>query len=112
MPHHPFYFSARWKQLRKQILRRDNYSCVKCGAFVGAPGAARVDHIERLRDNPSRAYDPANLRTLCGRCDINSHREMSLRVGHRVERTIHGNDETGFPRDADHPWNRSPGPIK
>ena len=101
-----FYTSRRWQALRLFVLRRDRYRCVQCGARVVAPGAARVDHIVRIADDPRRALDPTNCRTLCATCDNRSHAEKALHLPYRVERMVHGNDASGIPRDANHPWNR------
>ena len=55
--------TARWKRLRREILRRDNYKCVKCGAA----GMLECDHIQPVR-NGGAEYDPANLQMLCKQC--------------------------------------------
>jgi 5-methylcytosine-specific restriction protein A len=104
--HRPYDRQA-WRRLRLVIRQRDGYRCVKCGADVSAPGAARVDHVERVKDNPSRFLDPTNLRTLCPTCDNRSHLEKRRRVPYRVERTVHGCDEFGQPLDPDHLWSQS-----
>jgi 5-methylcytosine-specific restriction protein A len=104
-----FYDRKAWRVLRREILRRDNYSCVRCHAFVGGSGKARIDHIEPVTVAPSRALDPANLRTLCAVCDNRAHSEKALHLPYRVDRMVHGNDELGFPRDASHPWRAQAG---
>lgn len=55
--------TARWRRLRREILRRDNYKCVDCGAA----GMLECDHIVPVRDGGAE-YDPANLQMLCKRC--------------------------------------------
>ncbi|MGA0615564.1 HNH endonuclease [Paracoccus sp. KR1-242] len=55
--------TERWKRLRKEILRRDNYRCVKCGSA----GMLECDHIKPVRDGGGE-YDPANLQMLCKPC--------------------------------------------
>ena len=102
---HPLYYSPQWRALRQQILARDGYRCVVCHAWVGNPGAARVDHIERMLDNPSRALDLLNLRTLCIHCDAQSHRERgSSPSKERIERFNFGFDDGGMPLDPNHHW--------
>jgi 5-methylcytosine-specific restriction protein A len=93
-----FYDKAAWRRLRKRIIARDNYRCVVCHAFVGAVGAARVDHIQTVTAAPSRALDPANLRTLCASCDNKGHSERATknRAG-RIEKFARGSDEKGYP---------------
>lgn len=56
--------SARWKVLRLEAKRRDDFKCVKCGAR----GRLEVDHIKPVRDAPELAFELSNLQTLCVRC--------------------------------------------
>ncbi|WP_240722503.1 HNH endonuclease [Poseidonocella sp. HB161398] len=56
--------TARWKALRFQILERDGFACVKCGAR----GRLEVDHIQPVKARPDLAYEPGNLQSLCPRC--------------------------------------------
>lgn len=55
--------TSRWKRLRREILRRDNYKCVKCGEA----GRQEIDHIKPVRDGGAE-YDPDNLQSLCRFC--------------------------------------------
>ena len=68
--------SRRWKSLRLEALRRDRFSCVKCGAR----GGLEVDHIKPVRDRPDLSFDLDNLQTLCGK-----HHSQKTRI------------EVGFP---------------
>ncbi|MBJ3777872.1 HNH endonuclease [Acuticoccus mangrovi] len=56
--------SKRWARLRWDILRRDGFQCVECGAR----GRLEVDHRHPVRTHPERAWDPANLQALCVPC--------------------------------------------
>ena len=67
--------SRRWKGLRLVALRRDGFRCVRCGAS----GRLEVDHIAPVRDAPERAYDLANLQSLCTSCHT---RKTRLECGH------------------------------
>lgn len=58
------YRTERWKAVRLQAKRRDNWQCVKCGAKT----RLEVDHIIPLRDQLNLAYDLDNLQTLCASC--------------------------------------------
>lgn len=101
-----FYDKQAWRTLRLRILARDGYRCTVCHAYVGGVGAARVDHIRTVKAAPSRALDPANLRTLCTTCDAHGHSERGPgRKGTREERFRYGFDEHGNPRDPKHQWN-------
>jgi len=56
--------TKRWKRLRVEALRRDGWACVRCGHRAGL----EVDHVQPVRDAPGRAYELANLQTLCKPC--------------------------------------------
>lgn len=69
------YRTQRWKAVRLQAKRRDDWRCIQCGSRVGL----EVDHIRPLRDYPAGAYELANLQTLCGRCHgKKTRREIGL----------------------------------
>jgi 5-methylcytosine-specific restriction enzyme A len=67
--------SRRWKALRWQVLRRDGFACVSCGAR----GRLEVDHIEPVRSRPDLAWDLSNLQSLCPACHT---RKTRLECGH------------------------------
>lgn len=96
---HPFYLTPQWRAKRVQIMRRDGYRCVCCGADVRAKGAARVDHIIPLSQAWHLRLTDSNLRTLCVRCDNQRHAEKGRGV------PVFGCDPTGQPRDPAHWWN-------
>jgi len=103
----PFLWSKEWRALRLLALRRDGWCCVKCGAYVGGKGQARIDHILPRSTHPHLALVLSNTRTLCASCDNQSHREKGQRgpPGTRQERIdIRGADRTGMPLDPNHPW--------
>lgn len=64
-----FYRSYEWKKLRYQILKRDNRTCLLCGATAGNGVVLNVDHIKPLKKFWSLRLDPENLQTLCGECN-------------------------------------------
>jgi 5-methylcytosine-specific restriction protein A len=95
-------YGAAWDRLRKQILERDKYLCQVCLKDHGRVRPAReVDHA--LGKAKGGTDDPSNLRAICVPC----HRDKSLREQGKTPR--HGCDETGWPRDPNHPWNRARG---
>jgi len=67
------YQSKEWKKLRVMVLRRDSYSCVFCNSNLRGKGLSRVDHIVPVKEDPSRAFDMDNLRSLCSSCDNRRH---------------------------------------
>lgn len=75
---HKYIDRRRWAVVRRQVLERDNYSCLDCGRH----GHLEVDHIKSLRDG-GETYKLSNLQSLCKFC-------------HRVKTT----QETGGPPPA------------
>jgi 5-methylcytosine-specific restriction endonuclease McrA len=53
-----------YKNWRKAVYERDNYTC----QFCGKRGDLNADHIKPLYTNPELAYDVNNGRTLCVEC--------------------------------------------
>jgi 5-methylcytosine-specific restriction protein A len=104
-----FLKSSAWRTVRVLALKRDHYRCVKCGEDVSHPGKSRVDHIKPRSTHPHLALALFNLRTLCGWCDNQAHREKrsNSKTGERQERfVIHGVSRDGTPLDPNHFWNR------
>ncbi len=54
--------------LRYDILNRDNFTCVICGASSRQGARLHVDHIVPISKGGKSV--PSNLRTLCERCNI------------------------------------------
>jgi 5-methylcytosine-specific restriction protein A len=70
------YYTSRWARLRWMALRRDGFACVQCGARADL----ECDHIISIRKAPERAYDLANLQTLCITCHTEkTNQEMGRR---------------------------------
>ncbi len=57
--------SASYKKWRQQVLKRDNFTCVKCGQQEGTLNA---DHIKRFADFPELRLEVTNGQTLCESC--------------------------------------------
>ena len=62
-----FYNSMAWQQVRREVLRRDRYTCCRC-----ASRAEEVHHIIELTpsniDDNSISLNPDNLVALCHSC--------------------------------------------
>ena len=67
--------TRRWKRLRYEILRRDGWQCVQCGAR----GRLEVDHVKPVRTHPELSFDQDNLQTLCPACHT---RKTRIECGH------------------------------
>lgn len=68
-----FYDSDAWKKCREVVLKRDDYLCQDCLEKDDLIPADMVHHIEELRDNPDRALDINNLKSLCNSCHNKYH---------------------------------------
>jgi ribosomal protein S27AE len=53
-----------WKEIRSEILRRDNKCCQVCGK----PHSGQVHHVIPRSQGGSNNFD--NLMTLCGKCHM------------------------------------------
>ena len=68
--HHRRISSRQWERVRRRILIRDGYRCVRCKL----PGRLEVDHVKAI-DQGGDPLDPANLQTLCRGCHMEKTRE-------------------------------------
>lgn len=68
----PFYSSTRWKALRLQVLRRDNYTCCDCGCKALGRNrngvSPHVDHDQPRSKRPDLEWDAGNLVVRCHSC--------------------------------------------
>lgn len=62
-----------WRKLRLQVLRRDEYLCVKCAQAGLVVEATDVDHIIPKHDGGTN--DMSNLQSLCSPC----HKEKTAK---------------------------------
>lgn len=62
--------SAAFREWRKQVFTRDNYSCVNCSAKSGVGKRVELhpDHIKPLSTHPELVFELSNGRTLCADC--------------------------------------------
>ena len=64
--------------LRYDILNRDNFTCVICGASSKQGARLHVDHIIPISKGGKSV--PSNLRTLCERCNIGKSNKIETAV--------------------------------
>lgn len=57
--------SQKWKDTRKQVFERDNYTCQNCGI---RGGILHPDHIKPKARFPKLVFKLNNIRTLCPEC--------------------------------------------
>lgn len=84
--------SAEWKRIRRRILKRDDYTCQRCGD-VGN----EVNHIIAVSEGGTD--DDENLETLCASC----HQPETVA---QTTRAIRRHASWGW-----HPGERHPGLI-
>jgi len=67
--------STKFKEWRKAVFERDNYTCQECG-FRNGKGKHRdlhPHHIKYLSEYPELAYEVENGQTLCKDCHLKKH---------------------------------------
>ena len=62
---------ALFKPLSKEILQRDNFTCVWCNSG----GRLNVHHIEKWTSSKEKRFEKTNLVTLCGPCHYKIHND-------------------------------------
>lgn len=55
------------KKLRKEIARRDNYTCQICGKYMPDGIGLHIDHIVPISKGGKTV--PSNLQVLCSKCN-------------------------------------------
>lgn len=62
--------SYEYREWRKAVFTRDNYTCIECGARNGEGAAVilNADHIKPFALYPDLRFDVSNGRTLCVPC--------------------------------------------
>lgn len=68
--------TRRWQVLRQIVLERDGWQCRCCGSRK----RLEVDHVQAVRNAPDRAFDSANMQTLCASCHTKKTR---IECGHK-----------------------------
>jgi hypothetical protein len=66
--------TAEYRQWRRSVFERDEYTCLKCGQ-VG--GELNAHHIKKFKDYPSERYNIENGETLCTGCHRQEHGELN-----------------------------------
>lgn len=64
------YVQDKWKQLIKEIYKRDNWICFDCNK---QSGRLNVHHLKPWCKYPELAFDKNNLITLCVSCHAKRH---------------------------------------
>mgnify|MGYP001588212239 FL=1 len=67
------YSNGLWKEIIKQILKKDNYTCERCRCTHSTKNALHTHHIKSWASHPNSRFDLNNLITLCRRCHNWTH---------------------------------------
>ncbi len=100
-----WYASARWRDLRTKALKRDMFTCQRCGCLLVTtnrhhPHAAVVNHKTPHRGNAKLFFDLKNLEAVC-KTDHDALIQREEARGYAI-----GSGLDGMPVDPNHPWNR------
>lgn len=74
---HDLLLCKEWKTIKKRILERYRYKCMKCGSSE----RLCVDHIIPRSTNPELALTESNLQILCWKC--NEYKSNKTTEDHR-----------------------------
>ena len=77
--------------LRYDILKRDNFKCVICGADAKSGARLHVDHIIPVSKGGKSV--PSNLRTLCERCNVGKSAKIETET---VKKLIPQNEKYNY----------------
>lgn len=64
------------RELREQIMKRDNYTCQICGKYMPDEVGLQVDHIVPVSKGGKTV--PSNLRVLCSKCNGSKSDKISF----------------------------------
>lgn len=58
------YNTPRWRKVRREVLKRDRFTCQDCGAR-----ATVAAHLRPFDPDDEAAFDPRNLKASCVSCN-------------------------------------------
>ena len=67
---------TEYKEWRRQVYKRDNYTCQRCGC--NKSGSLNAHHIKEWAIYIDLRYDVSNGITLCKKCHIKLHKWIKL----------------------------------
>ena len=72
------YASSEWKELVRQVFKRDNYLCQKCEEPHQYGNPLHSHHLKSWANNPDDRMDIDNLVTLCKKCHDFVHSKKNI----------------------------------
>jgi len=69
--------TSRWRKLRKEILKRDDFRCLYCGG-----PATHVDHVTPL--DKGGTDEPDNLASACATCNLRKGTKNAREFAERI----------------------------
>lgn len=64
-------YEVRYKKFRREVYKRDNFTCVSCGNSKS--GTLVAHHLDSYSEHPEKRTDPNNAVTLCDTCHKDFH---------------------------------------
>lgn len=68
---------GRWQIRKTEIMQRDGFACVKCGASASDGVVLNVHHLNYYPDRNPWEYEDNDLITLCENCHKKVHKQSS-----------------------------------
>ena len=75
------YQRKSWKLKRDNILRRDNYTCCRCGRKQADGAILNVHHLVYFKKTKIYDYPDGVLETLCSTCHLEEHGKIMPQSG-------------------------------
>jgi len=69
----PRTITEEWKQRRREVLIRDDYTCQECGSQGGPQGDVRLEVHHTEPKSKGGSDNKENLQTLCRPCHQSNH---------------------------------------
>ena len=77
------YYSKRWREFRKKMLKDCGYKCASCSAL----NELHVHHIKPVYDGGD-FYNPDNIEVVCRSCHMELHKEIAASYLQPWERAL------------------------
>lgn len=77
------YLHPKWQKKRLEILERDNFTCIECGAV---DKTLHVHHSHYVKDKKYWEYSNCSFKTLCSECHEKEHESIKSIDPYKVKR--------------------------